>query len=87
MDIFDEMFSKNPKDKFLETLQNCNLGALEKTMEEFLNNHIAMIELLEKNNFTQSDIEQFKMENSLLLEERRNDFHIGLVTEILSKEG
>lgn len=36
MDFFDEMFNKTPKEKFIEIIQNGNLGALEKVFEEFL---------------------------------------------------
>ncbi|EAI9223911.1 DUF2018 family protein, partial [Campylobacter coli] len=45
MDIFDEMFNKTPKEKFIEIIQNGNLGALEKVFENFFADHIAMIEL------------------------------------------
>ena len=51
MDIFDEMFNKTPKEKFIEIIQNGNLGALEKVFENFFADHIAMIELLEKQGF------------------------------------
>ncbi|CAM4051490.1 DUF2018 family protein [Campylobacter armoricus] len=87
MDIFDEMFAKNPKEKFLETIKYANLGALENVMEKLLADHIAMIELLEKNKISEADVAQFKMENSLLIDERKNDFYIGLSAEILSHEG
>ncbi|WP_139453681.1 DUF2018 family protein [Campylobacter armoricus] len=87
MDIFDEMFAKNPKEKFLETIKYANLGALENVMEKLLADHIAMIELLEKNKISEADVAQFKMENSLLIDERKNDFYIGLSAEILGHEG
>ncbi len=40
MDFFDEMFNKTPKEKFIEIIQNGNLGALEKVFEEFFADHI-----------------------------------------------
>ncbi|OCX42823.1 hypothetical protein A7X81_05745 [Campylobacter ornithocola] len=87
MDIFDEMFAKSPKEKFIETIKYANLGALENVMEKLLADHIAMIELLEKNNLNETDVTQFQMENSLLIDERKNDFYIGLSAEILGHEG
>ncbi|MBX2079348.1 DUF2018 family protein [Campylobacter peloridis] len=87
MDIFDEMFAKSPKEKFIETIKHANLGALENVMEKLLADHIAMIELLEKNNLNENDVEQFQIENSLLIDERKNDFYIGLSAEILGHEG
>ncbi|HEC1794095.1 TPA: DUF2018 family protein [Campylobacter lari] len=87
MDIFDEMFAKSPKEKFIETVKYANLGALENVLEKLLADHIAMIELLEKNNLNESDVVQFQMENSLLIDERKNDFYIGLSAEILGHEG
>ncbi|AJD01735.1 Domain of uncharacterised function (DUF2018) [Campylobacter lari] len=87
MDIFDEMFAKNPKEKFIETIKYANLGALENVLEKLLADHIAMIELLEKNNLNEADVAQFQMENSLLIDERKNDFYIGLSAEILGHEG
>ncbi|HEC1748938.1 TPA: DUF2018 domain-containing protein, partial [Campylobacter lari] len=32
-------------------------------------------------------VAQFQMENSLLIDERKNDFYIGLSAEILGHEG
>ncbi|MBX1886121.1 DUF2018 family protein [Campylobacter peloridis] len=87
MDIFDEMFAKSPKEKFIETIKHANLGALENVMEKLLADHIAMIELLEKNNLNENDVAQFQIENSLLIDERKNDFYIGLSAEILGHEG
>ncbi|HEC1791105.1 TPA: DUF2018 family protein [Campylobacter lari] len=87
MDIFDEMFAKSPKEKFIETIKYANLGALENVLEKLLADHITMIELLEKNNLNENDVAQFQMENSLLIDERKNDFYIGLSAEILGHEG
>ncbi|AJC86229.1 DUF2018 family protein [Campylobacter sp. RM16704] len=87
MDIFDEMFSKSPKEKFIETIKYANLSALENVMEKLLADHITMIELLEKNNLNETDVAQFQMENSLLIDDRKNDFYIGLSAEILGHEG
>ncbi|MCR8683029.1 DUF2018 family protein [Campylobacter sp. LMG 17559] len=87
MDIFDEMFAKSPKEKFIETIKYANLGALENVLEKLLADHIAMIELLEKNSLNENDVAQFQMENSLLINERKNDFYIGLSAEILGYEG
>ncbi|MBK1993523.1 DUF2018 family protein, partial [Campylobacter novaezeelandiae] len=43
MDIFDEMLNKTPKEKFIEIIKNGNLGALEKTFDNFFAEYIAMI--------------------------------------------
>ncbi|TXE86395.1 DUF2018 family protein [Campylobacter volucris] len=87
MDIFDEMFAKTPKEKFIETIKYANTGALEKVLDQLLADHIAMIELLEKNNLNESDVASFQMENSLLIDERKNDFYIGISAQILGHEG
>lgn len=87
MDIFDEMFAKTPKEKFIETIKHANTGALEKVLDQLLADHIAMIELLEKNNLNESDVASFQMENSLLIDERKNDFYIGISAQILGHEG
>ncbi|WP_291951080.1 DUF2018 family protein [Campylobacter sp.] len=87
MDIFDEMLSKTPKEKFIETIKYANSGALEKVMEQLLADHIAMLELLEKHNLNENDIANFQMENSLFIDERKNDFYIGISAQILGHEG
>lgn len=73
MDIFDEMFNKTPKEKFIEIIQNGNLGALEKVFENFFADHIAMIELLEKQGFNEMDMKSFILENGDFIQERQND--------------
>ncbi|MBT0605445.1 DUF2018 family protein, partial [Campylobacter lari] len=68
-------------------IKHANLGALENVLEKLLADHIAMIELLEKNNLNENDVANFQMENSLLIDERKNDFYIGLSAQILGHEG
>ncbi|EKC9841543.1 DUF2018 family protein [Campylobacter coli] len=87
MDIFDEMFNKTPKEKFIEIIQNGNLGALEKVFENFFADHIAMIELLEKQGFNEMDMESFILENGDFIQERQNDLFIELGAKILGHEG
>ncbi|HEB9288714.1 TPA: DUF2018 family protein [Campylobacter coli] len=87
MDIFDEMFNKTPKEKFIEIIQNGNLGALEKVFENFFADHIAMIELLEKQGFNEMDVKSFILENGDFIQERQNDLFIELGTKILGHEG
>ncbi|EAL2105336.1 DUF2018 family protein [Campylobacter coli] len=87
MDIFDEMFNKTPKEKFIEIIQNGNLGALEKVFENFFADHIAMIELLEKQGFNEMDMKSFILENGDFIQERRNDLFIELGAKILGHEG
>ncbi|MFQ6341818.1 DUF2018 family protein [Campylobacter sp. VTCC 70190] len=87
MDFFDEIFNKTPKEKFIEIIQNGNLGALEKVFEEFFADYIAMIELLEKQGLTESDVKNFILENSDFIEERQNDIYIELGAKILGHEG
>ncbi|EAK3374692.1 DUF2018 family protein [Campylobacter coli] len=87
MDIFDEMFNKTPKEKFIEIIQNGNLGALEKVFENFFADHIAMIELLEKQGFNEMDMKSFILENGDFIQERQNDLFIELGVKILGHEG
>ncbi|HEB7534030.1 TPA: DUF2018 family protein [Campylobacter coli] len=87
MDIFDEMFNKTPKEKFIEIIQNGNLGALEKVFENFFADHIAMIELLEKQGFNEIDVKSFILENGDFIQERQNDLFIELSAKILGHEG
>lgn len=82
MDIFDEMFNKTPKEKFIEIIQNGNLGALEKVFENFFADHIAMIELLEKQGFNEMDVKSFILENGDFIQERQNDLFIELGAKI-----
>ncbi|EAJ8930311.1 DUF2018 family protein [Campylobacter coli] len=87
MDIFDEMFNKTPKEKFIEIIQNGSLGALEKVFENFFADHIAMIELLEKQGFNEMDMKSFILENGDFIQERQNDLFIELGAKILGHEG
>jgi len=87
MDIFDEMFSKTPKEKFIEIIQNGNLGALEKTFENFFAEYIAMVELLEKQGLTEADVKNFILENGDLIAQRHNDLFIEFGAKILGHEG
>ncbi|EAJ0842624.1 DUF2018 family protein [Campylobacter coli] len=87
MDIFNEMFNKTPKEKFIEIIQNGNLGALEKVFENFFADHIAMIELLEKQGFNEMDMKSFILENGDFIQERQNDLFIELGAKILGHEG
>ncbi|EEO8734571.1 DUF2018 family protein [Campylobacter coli] len=87
MDIFDEMFNKTPKEKFIEIIQNGNLGALEKVFENFFADHIAMIELLEKQGFNEMHVKSFILENGDFIQERQNDLFIELGAKILGHEG
>ncbi|TKX32129.1 DUF2018 family protein [Campylobacter estrildidarum] len=87
MDIFDEMFNKTPKEKFIEIIQNGNLGALEKVFENFFSEYIAMIELLEKQGLNEIDVKNFILENGDFIEQRQNDIYIELGVKILGHEG
>ncbi|KAA6225366.1 MULTISPECIES: DUF2018 family protein [unclassified Campylobacter] len=87
MDFLDEMLNKSPKEKFIEILQNGNLGALEKTFESFFEEYIAMIELLEKQGLNERHLREFILENAELMSERKNDIFIELTAKILGHEG
>ncbi|EAH5809888.1 DUF2018 family protein, partial [Campylobacter coli] len=80
-------FNKTPKEKFIEIIQNGNLGALEKVFENFFADHIAMIELLEKQGFNEMDMKSFILENGDFIQERQNDLFIELGAKILGHEG
>ncbi|ELK0805249.1 DUF2018 family protein, partial [Campylobacter jejuni] len=73
--------------KFIEIIQNGNLGALEKVFEEFFADYIAMVELLEKQGLTEMDVKNFILENGDFIEERQNDIYIELGAKILGHEG
>ncbi|EAH7728830.1 DUF2018 family protein, partial [Campylobacter coli] len=79
--------NKTPKEKFIEIIQNGNLGALEKVFENFFADHIAMIELLEKQGFNEMDMKSFILENGDFIQERQNDLFIELGAKILGHEG
>ena len=81
------MFNKTPKEKFIEIIQNGNLGALEKVFENFVADHIAMIELLEKQGCNEMDMKSFILENGDFIQERQNDLFIELGAKILGHEG
>ncbi|MCX2682906.1 DUF2018 family protein [Campylobacter sp. MIT 21-1685] len=87
MDIFDEILGKTPKEKFIEIIQNGNLGALERTFENFFAEYIAMVELLEKQGLNENDVKNFILENGTFIEERQNDIFIELGAKILGHEG
>lgn len=87
MDIFDEMLNKTPKEKFIEIIKNGNLGALEKTFDNFFAEYIAMIELLGQQKINDKDVKKFILENYDFIKERQNDIFIGLGAEILGYEG
>lgn len=87
MDIFDEMFSKEPKEHFVAMLKSANSSAIEKAFESFLSEHIAMFELLEKMGVTEAQIKEFEALNDDLITQRKNDIYIGLTAQILGQEG
>lgn len=87
MDIFDEMLNKNPKEKFIEIIQNGNLGAIEKTFEGFFAEYIAMVELLEKQGLSERDVNNFILENNEFIAQRQDDIFIELGAKILGHEG
>ncbi|EAJ6625083.1 DUF2018 family protein, partial [Campylobacter coli] len=49
--------------------------------------HIAMIELLEKQGFNEMDMKSFILENGDFIQERQNDLFIELGAKILGHEG
>ncbi|MBS4234976.1 DUF2018 family protein [Campylobacter vulpis] len=87
MDLLDAMLNKSPKEKFLEIIQNGNLGALEKTFENFFAEYIAMVELLEKQGLNENDLKNFILENGEFITQRQNDIYIELGAKILGHEG
>lgn len=87
MDFLDAMLNKGPKEKFIEIIQNGNLGALERTFENFFAEHIAMVELLEKQGLSEKDVQNFILEEGELIAQRQNDLFIELGAKILGHEG
>ena len=87
MDLLDEMLNHSPKDKFIQMLQHANCGAVERVMESFIKEHIALSELLESKGVSEEELELYMVENDSLIEERLNDYFIGLTAKILGHEG
>lgn len=87
MDFFDEMLNKSPREKFIEIIQNGNLGALENVFEAFFAEYIAMIELLEKQGLNEKNMQEFILANPEFIEQRKNDIFIELGAKILGHEG
>lgn len=87
MDIFDEMLNVSPKDKFFQMLRHANAGAVEKVLEKFIKEHIALRDFLEIKGISEAEFESFKLEYGVEFEERLNDYFIGLTAEILRNEG
>ena len=98
MDILDELLDTNPREKFLQVLQNGAVGAVEAALEKLLREHIALRELmllksvlgqeyLSEYGDLDEQISLFCVENESLIEERLNDYFIGLTAEILGAEG
>ncbi len=87
MDIFDEILSASPKEKFFQMLQHANAGSVELVIGKFIKEHIALREFVESKGLSEAEFEDFKGENSVLFEERLNDYFIGLTAEILGNEG
>ena len=87
MDFFDEMLNKSPKEKFIEIIQNGNLGTLENVFENFFAEYIAMVELLEKQGLNEKNMKNFILENFEFIEQRKNDIFIELGAKILGHEG
>lgn len=85
MDIFDEILNVSPKDKFFQMLRHANAGAVEKVLEKFIKEHIALRDFLEIKGVSEAEFESFKLEYGV--EERLNDYFIGLTAEILGNEG
>lgn len=87
MDFFDEMLNKSPREKFIELIQNANLGALENVFEAFFAEYIAMVELLEKQGLNEKDMQNFILANPEFIEQRKNDIFIEFGAKILGHEG
>ena len=98
MDILDELLDTNPREKFLQVLQNGAVGAVESALEKLLREHIALRELmllksvlgqeyLSEYGDLDEQISLFCVENEDLIQERLNDYFIGLTAEILGAEG
>lgn len=87
MDIFDEMLSQTPEEKFFQILKHGSSGAVEKTMKKFISEHIAMIELLEQKGVSEEELELYKLEKDFVIQDRLNDYYIDLSAQILGHEG
>ncbi|TQR31838.1 DUF2018 domain-containing protein [Campylobacter sp. MIT 99-7217] len=87
MDILDEMLSQSPKEKFIQILQNGNAFAVEKAFDDFIAEHLALLEFFEHKGIDEEEFQNFKMHNHALIQGRKDDVFIDLVAKILTQEG
>ena len=88
MDILDELLlSDSPRKKFYEMLRHAGLGAVEKAMDGFISEYIAMSELLQRAGLGENETKLFEAENGFFIEKSKNDIYIGLTAQILGQEG
>lgn len=87
MDIFDDILNVSPRDKFFQMLRHANAGAVEKVMQNLIKEQIILRDFLENKGLTGAEFEEFKLQHGIELEERMNDYFIGLTAEILGNEG
>ncbi|MGP1484673.1 MAG: DUF2018 family protein [Campylobacter sp.] len=81
----NDIFSQNPRDKFLDILFNANRNLVANELDKIFENFIAMKELCEQNGISETAITDFISQNQILIEEGLNDIYIGLSGDILSQ--
>lgn len=87
IDLDYDIFESSPMEKLLDILQNAPRSTVERAMQKLLIEHIAMLELLEKQGIDECKIKEyiFNNENSLL--EQVSNMYIDLGAKILGQEG
>ncbi|MBZ7987742.1 DUF2018 family protein [Campylobacter canadensis] len=82
-----DIFESSPMEKLLDILQNAPKSTIERAMQRLFIEHIAMLELLEKQEISEDKIKEyiFNNENSLL--EQVPNMCIDLGAKVLGQEG
>lgn len=80
-----DIFESTPRDKFYDILRNASPTLVGSELDKLLIQHIAISELLERNNISQTEINSLIATQPDLIETGLNDLYIGIMGDILSQ--
>lgn len=80
-----DIFESTPRDKFYDILRNASPTLVGNELDKLLIQHIAISELLERNNISQTEINSLIATQPDLIETGLNDLYIGIMGDILSQ--
>lgn len=83
--IFDDIFGGQPRDKFFDIVYNANRNIVENELEILFSELVALRELAESSEITQSQIDSFKALNPDAMESGLNDIYIDITGKILTQ--